>query len=483
MPMETTLQQLFIQAVIHSETSTEKLKQLHDRDVLARWFKIGQSRPHPTLRVYDRFGPLCDPGRSGNSKTTNTFPSFVSFIGKSGAGKSTLVRAMILLGMLKHPGLLANNDGSNNSSNLDQIEAFTKILSSHREVPATRSGNIEHLTDPTTLGVHLYQDGRGSSASQGAQDSFILFADCEGFFAGPAQTNAERLTSPEGGSSPSQEAPANLLYQAEVTAPSYTQEGQHSVELFYARFLYAISDVVIFVTNEDQTIKQGIMNVLEWAAAAVFNSVNNPSRKTLIVVRNMALGHNRELYGDGFLAKLYLDNATNLWEHSDKLMKFVTEYNSRQDQFGKHIYENRDLYNVLFDDIICCCIPHVKDVEGQYDDELFKQYQQLRTRIDGASQRARSLRSRSWMQYNVPSLSHILLKAFEHFRASDKPFDFYKAARKDSPNPQSSSNHIANFLRLAFDSDCDPMKIKEMIPAVIALSFITWFVRNLSHGK
>lgn len=491
-PVGISVQHLFIQNVFHSEHDVERLRQLHEQDAKARWFNIRHRSAQPVLSVYDRFGPLCGSLSGGDSNAASKFPSFVSFIGKSGVGKSTLARAMLLLGNRKIHQRPAGGEGVDVATSQSNIERFTSALSSQAEIPVTRSGHTDHAADPTTLGVHLYKDGgSGMQDSQEQSDDFMLFADCEGFFAGATQTNAERLTAPQG--EPSMEEPqstSNLLYSEPVTAPSYSQKGQGGAELFYARFLYAISDVIVFVTNEDQNFAHLLVSILEWAAAAVPHSVNYPSRKTLIIVRNGALKHSQAMSDESFLKKLYLDRRSILWEESNSsiLKEFVKDYNNKHDDaYSSHIYSNERLYNVLFDKIECCCIPNIKDVEDNSDETMFNQFLRLRTQIEDASAEARSLRSTGWMKYNVSSLSQILFSAFEHFRTSDEPFDFNEVARIGKPNPQSFSNHIANFLRLALEStppsSSPDEKALAMITDIIALSFAVWSMRTLFRGQ
>jgi hypothetical protein len=222
---------------------------------------------------------------------------------------------MLLIGLINLSRILTNSKGTQDEV---QIAKLAKILESGKHGPVTRSGNIDHLTDPTTFGVHLYKDEgmhpcRDNTVVALQQDSGycpILFADCEGFRAGNTITNSERSKAVEGHPSDSRSRSPmsiefthsrsssrrrNLLTQLPITASSYGSNGKEGVELFYARFLYAVSDVVVFVTKDDATISKEITHVLEWASTAVFKSVNHPSRKTLIIVRNMADKHDPAL--------------------------------------------------------------------------------------------------------------------------------------------------------------------------------------------
>ena len=89
--------------------------------------------------------------------------------------------------------------------------------------------------------------------------------------------------------------------------------------------------------------------------------------------------------------------------------------------------------------------------------------------------------AQSWMQFNVPVLSHILSRAFEHIRTSAAPFNFYVAARNDNPNPATMSNHIANFLRLVHDLPDDAAV--DMAQEVVAAGCVSWAFREFTQGK
>jgi energy-coupling factor transporter ATP-binding protein EcfA2 len=476
-------QHFFVQDVIRSEDEPRRLQRLHEENARTRWFNIRHRNSQPILYVYDRFGPLCDSTAGDGADVASTFPTIVSFIGKSGVGKSTLVRAMLLLGSLNGQ-LVQADDISVLASNQSRMTAFRNISSSQGPLPVTRSGHVDHLADPTTFGVHLYRDEKASRGPLSSQAGYTLFADCEGFFTGATQTNAERLTSGRGSAPLGDDAlEANLLYKAPVTASISTQDGQGQAELYYARFLYSISDVVVFVTNEDQNITSLLVSALEWAATAVLHSVNYPSRKTLIIVRNGAIGQRQQIIDAESLERLYLDQKTViLWKKPGILQTFVNDYNSRQEQYSKHIYDNRDLYDVLFDKTLCFCIPRVDDIEEYRDETTFAQYLGLRTLIDEASSRSISMRSQVWMKYEVASFSHMLFAAFEHFRTSDKPFNFNQVVRISKPNPQTFLNHIANFLRLALNAPSS-RRFKGMIPDIIALDLVVWSMRTLHQGK
>lgn len=513
------LPEIYVNAVTYSEADSHRQRLLHDGDRIAQWFvvKVGTpGREQARLCVSDRFRRLCNPGISENRWSSNQYPSFVSFIGDTGTGKSTLVRAMILMGQVNASGLHSPRGESPEKDKVGEIKA---VLAARIHGPVTRTANLNHLTDPTSSGVHLYKDVTKSYSARGSQApdirgdaTPILFADCEGFRGGIAQTNSERTalvadTYRDGINSLRSSAASitsrhreesredlnpNLLFDRPITSPDYGSRGKEGAELFYARFLYAFSDVVVFVTKEDQRLQEDLQRLIEWAASAVDKSVNHLAQKTLIIVRNMAGRHATEFYDRQFLKKSTFDSLANLWDGSPALGEWRKEYNKKHSLWQRQIFTNDGLFSVFFQKVEVCYIP---DKAKAPTDQIFQQYRELREQIVQASQAGQEIRSRSWTQYNIPTLSHLLNRAFEHFRTSEKPFDFYKAARKDNPNPVSVSDHIANFLRhirLSRDKvakmspraygHLSPERADKIFPQVVSTCLVSWAVRNLTQG-
>ena len=471
------LPQIYVTAVTYSEPDPVKQRDLHHEDQIAQWFviKLGATdREQASLCVSDRFRQLCDPGISGNRWTTSLYPSFVSFIGDTGVGKSTLVRAMIMMGQVEACGLRSSQDDMPESNAISELRGF---LATRMHGPVTRTANIGHLTDPTSSGVHLYKDiaprdaNRSPSSNPSkSNDISILFADCEGFGGGIAKTNSERAPKAD------DENP-NLLFDRPIISPEYGSRGKEGAELFYARFLYAFSDVVVFVTKEDQRFQQDMQRVLEWAASALNSSINHLAQKTLIIVRHMANQHVIEFYDRQFLKDHMFENLCPVWEGSPALAEFRKKHNDKQRFQQRIIHSNSDFFQVFFQEVHACYIP---DKDKAPRDQIFEQYRKLRMDIVRTSEMGQVIRSRSWTQYNIPTLSHLLNRAFEHFRISEIPFDFYKAARKDNPNPVSVSDHIANLLRHMRLSEG---RVNQMFPQVVSICLVSCALRNFKQGK
>ncbi len=94
-----------------------------------------------------------------------------------------------------------------------------------------------------------------------------------------------------------------LNRQIVIKAPEFKDKGKQNVDLFYARFLYAFSDVVVSVVNEDQKIKREMQELLERAVSAVKKSISRNSSETLLMIRNDSKMHSDDFYDDTDLKK------------------------------------------------------------------------------------------------------------------------------------------------------------------------------------
>lgn len=466
------LKQLYVEAVTYSEPNAETEAKLHEQDRVSQWFTIKREGGTPWLKVTDRFRQLCNPGILPNEYSSSQFPGFVSFIGDTGIGKSTLVRAMILMGEVDPSGMEHDVDESQREK---KINGLRRTLNQKAYGPVSRSASLSQMTDPTSFGVHLYRDVATSASSQASgkryqRDTPIIFADCEGFKAGFATANAERIDN--------RNARASLILDSPITAQSYGKDGgKDGIDLFYARFLYTVSDVVVLVMKNDTEFHPTIQRLLEWAASAVYRSINYLAQRTLVIVRNMAVLNHESLNDPQILRRSLFGNLGDIWEDSQLLQKFRHDFNKKQTVHGHKIHTNDDMFAKFFSQVIFCNIPDTGKAPAH---EVYDQYQYLRHQIVSASQKSQDLRSRNWQQYNVRMLSHILNRAFEHFRTSDAPFDFYRAARTDNPNPVSVSDHICNLIRhIHATSDFPPGGVSK----IIALSLVVWALRNFGTGN
>lgn len=454
---------MYIQLILYSEVDKDRQRELHLRDRTREWFRVTLARTtvsgiKPTLQVSDRFRTLC---QSTNSSQP---PSFVSFVGDTGVGKSTLVRAMIMVGAIEAWRARRKSIGTAPHIDLDFL------IDRQSWGPVTRSSNIDLSNQPTSVGVHLYKDPNDISVRYDESDIDavsnvpVLFADCEGFRGGTSLTSAEHVAREtvqhEFGRLPTRQRglstgstqdvfegmdPSIIIKDCDITAPDFESTGKESAELFYARFLYAFSDVVIFVTNEDQKLNDDMRRLLEWSATAMAKSIVQKSAKTLIIVVNGPKRHFSEWYDPGVLKEKLFKDFGPFWHHSVELKEFVAEHNRSTELRSEMIHDNQSLFEKLFQDVKMCYIP-LKEFAPP--NKLYAQYLQLRNMMLEGTRAGQRVRASSFDLYNVPAMWRLLDKAFDHFANSRAPFDFYTAARRDNPTPVSVPGHIANMLRL-----------------------------------
>lgn len=157
----------------------------------------------------------------------------------------------------------------------------------------------------------------------------------------------------------------------------------------------------------------------------------------------------------------------------------LADFKRKHDQDSKYvqseIHSNDDFIRIFFQDVEFCYIP--LNIRAPAT-EVFDQYVQLRNLVVSATKRAQQVRSASWTRYDVPTMSNLLSRAFDHFSRSSEPFDFYTAARKDNPTPVSLPGHIANLLRHMKTSTNG----LDSFAKIVAVCLISYVCRNFNQG-
>ncbi|KAG8528724.1 uncharacterized protein KY384_006411 [Bacidia gigantensis] len=385
--------------------------------------------------------------------------------------------------------------GLSPTNSLKRPSNLPKVEQTRREGPVTRSGDPRRATEPTSSGVHLYLDPGVNKVryhpSREPEAVPLLYADCEGFGGGTNTTNAERSAqgppishsrrnSASSSSQQSFRSPwstgRNIMNELEITLPEIKNAGKSGAELYYARFLYAFSDVIVFVTNHDQQLHKDIQRLLEWAASAVHKAINHLPRKTLIIVQNMPARHESEYYSEAFHKRSLLGSMDNIWETSKVLDAFKKRHDKESSRRENEIHSNEMFLKIFFQSVEVCYIPNKGFATAA---EVIRQYRVLRNLITQAVEAGQQARSFSWTRYDVPSLSHLFGRAFHHFAKISGPFDFYTAARKDNPMSETMEDHIANLLRYMQISD---VRLNGF-PSVVAVCLICFVHRDFRRAE
>lgn len=416
------------------ETEHSKQVKRHEEDRMARWFIVNEPTPNnkdnshqianSELAWTDRFEQVC-----GHSKAQQ-FPCLVSFIGKTGVGKSTLIGAMVTL-----------------SEKAQTVDVQTL------DVPVTRIDNLEHATKPTSVGVNLYKDIETSGSLNP-----IFFADCEGFGAGAASAGASEVL----GAASSDDPRSRRI---RITSSLYSGNEPHSrsevVSTLYARFLYAFSDVVCFVSNDMQSFAAEIERLLLFIAKGYGATINQTPAKTLICIFNQTPRHWPKMLIPEELKKIALVEMGNVWTNSPVLAEI------RSTEWASGIDSTEEFLKKYFREIHFCCVPRKDNVSREV---LAEQYALLRRQIEYGSLFAENERKGTWASYNVEDLSSLFEMAFEHFATQSSPFDFASAARKYDETPVNMEDHILCLLRQIHLKD-DPKLISDF-PTVVASAFV-----------
>ena len=483
--------------ILHSEENDELQAKLHEKDRKAMWFAVKSGpleNPEPTVQITDRFRKLCDPGYVDSRSNTEQCPSIVSFIGTTGAGKSTLVNAVSVMGQIESQFSYEHSRlGSNAIGSMLRPSNIPKVEQTRKDGPVTRSGNPRRAAEPTSSGVHLYLDPGVTKVSYfpgGEKQSVpMLYADCEGF-KGTNETNAERsvhyqssrqprrLSASSLGGPPSRassNATSNISDELEITLPEIKRAGKAGEELYYARFLYAFSDVIVFVTNNDQQLHKDLQDLLEWAASAVYKTINQLPRRTLIVVLNMPPNHNAGFYSETVHKQSLFGSLTKIWERSKILSAFKKDHDKHSMVREGEIHDNKKFLSIFFQSVEVCYVPNRGLATSA---EVMRQCRLLRRQIIEAVEAGQQARSKSWTRYDVSLLSHLFGRAFHHFAKLPGRFDFYKAARKDNPMSVTMDDHIANLLRYMQASD----RRLGSFHSVVAVCLITFVYREFRQG-
>ncbi|THW57327.1 hypothetical protein D6D20_08067 [Aureobasidium pullulans] len=428
------------QAVFNPNIGEDERQKLHCEDVLTSWFGVHrEDSARPLLRDYGRFEGLMASTRQLAEENHSyldpsaRYPSFVSFVGQTGAGKSSLIKLIIDLGA-KTPALF--------------------------DTPVVGAvGN----TSPTSTDVHLYVDPPTVDS-----DHPILYADCEGLEGGerePVAAKAIKQRAKKAIPGVSDHSFHHVSERDLIWADkSWRKTREFAVRELYPRLLYTFSDVIVFVLKNPKVIESVLVKLVEWAAAALEGSSNQPVLPHAIIALNAS------------------ENATSteLWDvdiATTTLMKEMSQTVFQNETLKKYVqfWHKRDRIIRTVEDLILSYYTSIKVVRIPTTGRpnlIAKQINDLTANIRSACQVSGRPKGDLRMLLNAEDMQPYLQYAFDHFSKSiESPFDFVQASFAHSPIPDDFGGNILKLavqLMEAWKDRAGPRPIFEELAVVVA---------------
>ena len=397
--------------IFDSTKSGIDIERLHYKDRQSKWFSVVRDRyGKPVLEDYGRYDSLASQSISESGRDQLRFPQLVSFIGVTNSGKSALVNLLISLVKGQHKS---------------------------DDFPAPVVGAIANESVPTSDGVSMYSD---PATSEGRYP--IMYIDCEGFEGGektPLGSQARRhgLAPDDHGEQGEETSVRSRSIKWATTEESRRRE--YAVTRLYPRILYTFSDCVVFVLRNPKTFQSSVLTkLIDWGAAALERSVNQPTLPHCIVTLNCSEAAIDSAQWDS-------DRATQALLSSVRGAINYTEGVPRFRALADHWRKlGRDVCTI--EDLILCYYSSFRVVRlptGSQINRMQEQISQLRGAIKQCCQKSSEAKQRTRMQTDSVELGMYLQSGFDHFTSHlDLPFDFMQVSLAHNPIPHNFGDHI-----------------------------------------
>ncbi|OJD31446.1 lysophospholipase-like protein [Diplodia corticola] len=454
-----------VQQVLEPPTDEYTRERLHFQDAETAWFGI--SRPDdgpPLFQDYGRFTELMEltedttagpfsAGSAAAATRDNRTPSLVSFVGETGAGKSTLIKLLIDL----------------------NTEAWENYAT-----PVVGASGVDV---PTSEDVHLYIEPRTAET-----DAPVLFADCEGLTGGTREPlgavfkKKRRKTSPRGSDSSDRlSRKGRLISERDISWAdnARSRSREFAVTNLYPRLLYTFSDVVVFVLRNPRVVESVFERLIEWAAAALEMSSNQPVLPHAVIVLN-ACGNDIDpsLWNPEITTEKILESLSRTVNQNRVFKKQAQIWRERNCQ----IETVEQLMRSFYSSVIIIRIP----AEGR-PKLIQQQAETLYNSIREACNSARDSRADLRMLFDVEELQSYLDCACDHFaRTLDQPFDFVQASLANSPIPLDFGGNVLKLaisLMEAWKDEVDARTIFQELSYMVASCIMFDIARNKNKGS
>lgn len=383
--------------------------------------------------LFDDYGRyltlVSDIARSTSMKTR--YPQLVSFVGVTNAGKSTLIK------MLVHRGHGYKNDSgikSDKSDKNDKSEKSEKTLGSSIGFPSPVVGSAVNDSLATSGDVHLYAD-----PATHTDPLPTLYADCEGFEGGERSPLGSQS---QLGSQESQSAATRAWVNTRRIRWADTEEHrrrEYAVTVLYPRLLYSFSDCVAFVLRNPKTFgSAALTKLLDWGAAALEKSINQPTLPHCIVVLNGSHpGIESAQWDSSHATKSLLSSVSNAFDRIEGVARF-RQLADHWRGLGREINSVNDLilcYYASFKVVRIPAAPQYMLISQQVD--------KLHAAIHANCRASHEAKRRARLLLDTDELNLYIQSGFDHFTTHiEVPFNFMQVSLRRNPIPRNFGGHI-----------------------------------------
>lgn len=422
LPHEITDQNIAtkIRRILEPKRTEAEEEELHQKDEATTWFGVIREDGEPPLfQDYGRCANLMTNTSSRSRWMTGErdtrIPSLVSFVGQTGAGKSTIIKLVIDL-----------------STRGEKEYTSPVVGSAGRDLPT--SGDVHLYSDPQTVD----------------SDTPILYADCEGLDGGEREplgarqkATARNSTCDRNGSSERDLRRVRPNSERAITwADTNTKRSREfAVKNLYPRLLYSFSDVVVFVLKNPRVIESVFEKLVDWAAAALEKSSNQPVLPHAIIILNASENDiDPRLWDVASATTVLFESLSETVFRNATFKKYANFWRER----NCHIETVEQLLLLYYSSIKVVRVP-TNGRPNLINDQIRELYTNIQLSCASARRRKGALRmildAEDWQPY--------LQFAFDHFACNlDTPFDFVQASFTNSPIPL---NFGGNILKLAIN--------------------------------
>ncbi|KAK3718358.1 hypothetical protein LTR37_005171 [Vermiconidia calcicola] len=438
-----------LKKILQPSQSPDTILKSHEADQCTKWFGVSRDLTgRPSLDDYGRYATLMGSLQPMNSSKCR-YPQLVSFIGVTNAGKSTVIK--MLVNHMQH-NRVASRDfptpvvGSVTNDQVSVILFQEPLLSSLMCLAQV----------PTSGDVHLYAD-----QSTHATQLPILYADCEGFEGGEkTPLGARPKKRPHSESCPVQPEFAQARsWPVEWADTEESRQREFAVRELYPRLLYTFSDVVVFVLRNPKSVNlllkahfvltfgrtfqsAVLTKLLEWGAAALEKSLNQPSLPHAIVLLNdTEPGVVEKEWETSYATQSLLRSVSGALDYVEGVPRF-RELAQHWRKLGKQIVSVEDLILRYYSSFKVVRMPR-KPRYTLMDRQIGKLHSEIQADCDASFRAKRKAR----MLTNSDELNVYLQSAFEHFtRTLATPFNFVAVSLLNNPISYDFGGHMLQLL-------------------------------------